>query len=810
MCYCETNTEILITLVYADQLILVFNCDSEFLQIHPLIADPDIQQRFLISWNVPENFVVVVTLFRSSRHLGFEPKEWTFTIYEDEVPLAVQTLNLSDFVDCSPNQIEVDLPFRSMRKHVRTANLHFTISCAFVKQGKASYESGQYVEDCELNPGIEGCPREEKWQASLISSSITKPYTENSNATATKTLIDWCLRVTKGYPKVKIQDMTTSWRNGVAFCAILHHYRPDLIEFDSLDPSDTCGNCKIAFEIGEKLGIPRVIEPSDMIALPVPDKLSIMTYLFQLKSYFTNYARDGEMVSFSGNGNSTQSKLDHFQTDNRSPLHSKTCSALTNLEKNYRPGINVFQLPHTSTLLQMFSSPFLKNNHPEYLANTISGDLEHGCLSPPKIFQTSHQRKEIGELLMTRKQFLNPFDSDDEDFSGNVEQGVAEMTSSNTSDNFFLHQTSASNSSVMQHKLQNTSADVVSDLRLCGSGPPKSNRERSRSEELKQEAKQRLAGILCSDFYMEQHFSISDLEKHKLLHERARQLIAEAKASKPMTEIIGVRRLFPQSLKGSLRQYPDDTSHILEPNCNFDFTDVSDVHDSVNNEIFARINENPKTSYILCQDVATKAWRQAFTLELLDRRNVNRSQYVTSEMNDLNRERVELDEKAALLEWELRRIMKFGMAKELEEEKLQTEELEEEKLQEWFDLVNKKNALIHRQMQLDLLEKEHNLERRFNMLSVELRKIMSEPDSLKTDEVHFRETLLLAELMELVDKRDESIQRIDSQAKASEDDEKAKALVEQKLSIKMIHRKEQDAEKSLNNSYHGSSGCVLQ
>lgn len=376
------------------------------------------------------------------------------------------------------------------------------------------------------------------------------------------------------------------------------------------------------------------------------------------------------MVSFSGNGDFNQSKLDHFQTENRSSLHSTTCSALTNLEKNYRPGINMFQLPHTSTLLQMFSSSFLKNNHPECLANTISGDLEHGRLSPPKIFQSSHQSKEIGGLLMTRKQFLNPFDSDDEDFSGNVEQGVAEMTSSNTSDNFFLHQTSASNSPVMQHKLQNTSADVVSDHKFCGSGSPKSNRERSRSEELKQEAKQRLAGILCSDFYMEQRFSISELEKHKLLHERAKQLIAEAKASRPMTEIIGVRRLCPQSLKRSLRQYPD-TSHILQPNCNFDFTDVSDVHDSVNNEIFARINENPKTSYILCQNVASKAWRQTFILDLLDRQNVNRSQYVTSEMNDLNRERVELDEKAALLEWELRRIMKFGMMKELEEEKLQ-------------------------------------------------------------------------------------------------------------------------------------------
>lgn len=87
---------------------------------------------------------------------------------------------------------------------------------------------------------------------------------------------------------------------------------------------------------------------------------------------------------------------------------------------------------------------------------------------------------------------------------------------------------------------------------------------------------------------------------------------------------------------------------------------------------------------------------------------------------------------------------------------------------------------------------------------------MSEPNSTKTDEVHCRETLLLAELMEIVDKRDESIQCVDSQEKALEDDEKTEVLDEQKLSIKNIHNKGQDAAKLINNSYHGPSGCVMQ
>jgi hypothetical protein len=64
-------------------------------------------------------------------------------------------------------------------------------------------------------------------------------------------------------------------------------------DFNKLSPHDIKGNCKAAFDAAESLGIPRVIEPSDMMLLAVPDKLAVMTYLYQLRSHFT-----GELVSF--------------------------------------------------------------------------------------------------------------------------------------------------------------------------------------------------------------------------------------------------------------------------------------------------------------------------------------------------------------------------------------------------------------------------------------------------------------------------------------------------------------------------------
>lgn len=61
-------------------------------------------------------------------------------------------------------------------------------------------------------------------------------------------------------------------------------------EFDSLTPHDVRGNCKTAFDAGEALGISRVIDPADMDLLAVPDKLAVMTYLYQLRAHFTgNY-----------------------------------------------------------------------------------------------------------------------------------------------------------------------------------------------------------------------------------------------------------------------------------------------------------------------------------------------------------------------------------------------------------------------------------------------------------------------------------------------------------------------------------------
>ena len=54
-------------------------------------------------------------------------------------------------------------------------------------------------------------------------------------------LQEWCRRELDDYPGVRIRDMSSSWRDGLAFCALIHRYRPHLIDFHSLDTRDWRG-----------------------------------------------------------------------------------------------------------------------------------------------------------------------------------------------------------------------------------------------------------------------------------------------------------------------------------------------------------------------------------------------------------------------------------------------------------------------------------------------------------------------------------------------------------------------------------------
>ncbi|XP_070828909.1 protein-methionine sulfoxide oxidase mical3a isoform X2 [Chaetodon trifascialis] len=100
-------------------------------------------------------------------------------------------------------------------------------------------------------------------------------------------LLSWCQRQTEGYKNVNVMDLTMSWKSGLALCALIDRYRPDLIDFDSLDERDQEKNNQLGFDVAEReFGISPCMTGKEMSSVVEPDKLSMVMYLSQFYEMF--------------------------------------------------------------------------------------------------------------------------------------------------------------------------------------------------------------------------------------------------------------------------------------------------------------------------------------------------------------------------------------------------------------------------------------------------------------------------------------------------------------------------------------------
>ncbi|UJR38330.1 hypothetical protein I4U23_031000 [Adineta vaga] len=94
-------------------------------------------------------------------------------------------------------------------------------------------------------------------------------------------LLRWCQAQVAEYPNVSVTNLSSSWSDGLAFCALTHHFFPDAFDFNSLSPTNRKDNFELAFHVAEeRAGVPRLLDVSDMILMGnTPDYKCIFTYL---------------------------------------------------------------------------------------------------------------------------------------------------------------------------------------------------------------------------------------------------------------------------------------------------------------------------------------------------------------------------------------------------------------------------------------------------------------------------------------------------------------------------------------------------
>lgn len=110
-------------------------------------------------------------------------------------------------------------------------------------------------------------------------------------------MLNWCRARVSNYEDIVLEDFSSSWNDGMAFCALIHSFYPEAFDYEALDRKDKAKNFQLAFDTAQKVaGVYPLLDVEDMVATDTPDWKCVFTYVNSIANRMSEIRKEKKLA----------------------------------------------------------------------------------------------------------------------------------------------------------------------------------------------------------------------------------------------------------------------------------------------------------------------------------------------------------------------------------------------------------------------------------------------------------------------------------------------------------------------------------